>query len=90
MEYEYYFNFLKIKSSDKITNSMKIFIYDMDEWFHNIEKKIIFLRNKDYRSSQILKLFNIQSNILSEIDIFLYNNKIKNFKIEIIKKKNLN
>ena len=84
MEYEYSFNFLKIKSSDKINNSMSKFLYEMDEWFHSIEKKIVILRREKYKSSEILKLFNIQSNILSEIDIFLSNNKIKNFKIEII------
>ena len=87
MEYEYSFNFLKIKSSDKINSSMVKFLYEMDEWFYSIEKKIVDLKREKYRSSEILKLFNIQSNILSEIDIFLSNNKIKNFKIEIIKKK---
>ena len=84
MEYEYSFNFLKIKSSDKINNSMIKFLYKMDEWFYSIEKKIVDLKREKYKSSEILKLFNIQSNILSEIDIFLSNNKIKNFKIEII------
>ena len=87
MEYEYSFNFLKIKSSEKINNSMTNFLYDMDAWFYSIEKQIVELQREKYRSSEILKLFNIQSNILSEIDIFLSNKKIKNFKIEIIKKK---
>tara|TARA_Y100000991_G_C21956591_1_gene342405 strand:+ start:926 stop:1192 length:267 start_codon:yes stop_codon:yes gene_type:complete len=87
MEYEYSFNFLKIKSSDKINISMKKFLYEMDDWFYIIEKKIIILRSKEYISLEIFKLLNVQSNILSEIDIFLSNNKIKFFKIEIIKKK---
>ena len=87
MEYEYYLNFLKIRSSNKIDNSMLKFLYEMDEWFYIIEKETMILKTKHYKSLELLKLFNIQSNILSEIDIFLSNNKIKNFKIEIIKKK---
>jgi hypothetical protein len=84
MEYEYTFKFFKVKSSDIFLNYIKDFLLDMDDWIYNIENKILILRNKDHKNSEILKLLNVKSNILSEIDIFLSNNKIKNFKIEII------
>ena len=53
----------------------------MDKWYFIIEEEIISLRYKEYTNIKIHKLLNIQSNILSEIDLNLSNHKI-NFKIE--------
>ena len=83
MEKEYFFYRFKIKSSVELNNKTLNFLFDMDKWLCEIENKIAILQSKEYKSEDILKLFNIQMNILSEIDIALSNSKI-NFKIEII------
>ena len=83
MEKEYFFYRFKIKSSVELNNKTLNFLFDMDKWLCEIENKIAILYSKEYKSEDILKLFNIQMNILSEIDIALSNSKI-NFKIEII------
>ena len=87
MDNEYKFKFLKIISSKELNKKTLDFIKDMDEWYLNIEKEIFYLRTKEYTETKIYKLMNIQSNILSEIDIILSNIKLNIFKIEIIKKK---
>ena len=55
----------------------------MDEWYSLIEDKLIIFRSKENVNTEIQKLLNIQLNILSEIDIFLSNQKL-NYRIEII------
>lgn len=70
-----------------ISNSLDIdsytFIISMDEWYSLIEDKLIIFRSKENVNTEIQKLLNIQLNILSEIDIFLSNQKL-NYRIEII------
>ena len=70
-----------------ISNSLDIdsytFIISMDEWYSLIEDKLIIFRSKENVNTEIQKLLNIQINILSEIDIFLSNQKL-NYRIEII------
>ena len=87
MENNYIFKCLKITSSEKININSLNFIKNIDNWFSKVDEEINILEQKNYNENNIVKLLNIQFNILSEVYIHLSNIKINNFKIEIIKKK---